>query len=84
MFRFDAYPMLRVDVMIDRIGQSKYISTMDLNKGYLQVPVEETSHSKTAFTTPFGLYGFITMPFGLQGAPATFQRLMDKICKCIH
>ena len=79
--RFDAYPMPRVDEMIDHIGQGKYISTLDLNKGYWQVPVEETSQSKTAFTTPFGLYEFITMPFGLQGAPATFQRLMDKILR---
>ena len=53
--RFDAYPMARVDEMIDRIGQGKYISTLNLNKGYWQVPVEETSQSKTAFTTTFGL-----------------------------
>ena len=79
LFRLDAYPMPRVDEMIDRIGQGKYISTLDLNKGYWEVPVEETSQSKTAFATPFGLYEFITMPFGLQGAPATFQRLMNKI-----
>ena len=54
--RFDASSMPRVDEMIDRIGQGKYISTLNLNKGYWQVRVQETSQSKTAFTTPFSLY----------------------------
>ena len=48
--------MPKVNEMIDCIGQGKYISTLDLNKGYWQVPVEETLQSKTAFTTLFGLY----------------------------
>ena len=70
----DAYPMPRVNDLIDRLGKSCFVSTMDLTRGYWQVPV---ARYKTAFTTPFGLYQFNVMPFGLQGAPATFQRLMD-------
>ena len=75
----DAYPMPRVDDMIDQIGGAKFISTLDLTKGYWQVPVAEKDREKTAFSTPFGLFQFTRMPFGLQGAPATFQRMVDRL-----
>ena len=75
----DAYPMPRIDELIDRLGGSKFITTLDLTRGYWQVPVAEADRHKTAFTTPFGLYQFKVMPFGLQGAPATFQRMMDRL-----
>ena len=71
--------MPRVDDLIDRVGQANYISTIDLTRGYWQVPVAVEDRSKTAFATPFGLYHFNVMPFGLVGAPATFQRLIDKV-----
>jgi len=77
----DAYPMPRIDEVIDRLGAASFISTMDLNRGYWQVPLSPESKTKTAFATPFGLYQFNVMPFGLQGAPATFQRLMDKVVR---
>ena len=75
----DAYPMPRIDNLIDRLGKAKYITTIDLTRGYWQVPVAEASRSKTAFTTLLGLFQFRVMPFGLHGAPATFQRMMDRL-----
>lgn len=63
--QFEAYLMPRVDDIIDKLGKAKYISTLDLTKGCWQVPLAEHSRAKTAFTTPFGLYEFVTMPFGL-------------------
>ena len=77
LWQADANPMPRVDDLIDRLGDAKFISTLDLSRGYWQVPVSKDAQAKTAFTTPYGLFQFRVMPFGLQGAPATFQRMMD-------
>ena len=79
--RYDAYPMPRVDELIDRLGSARFISMLDLSRGYWQVPVAEESRPMTAFVTPYGLYQFRMMPFGLSGAPATFQRLMDTVLR---
>ncbi len=81
MSKFDAYPMPRVDELLDRLGAARFYSTLDLTKGYWQIPLSPLSKEKAAFTTPFGLHQFVMLPFGLFGAPATFQRLMDKVLR---
>lgn len=43
--------------------------------------MREEDRAETAFTTPKGLYQFKVMPFGLSGAPATFQRMMDDMIR---
>jgi hypothetical protein len=48
-------------------------------KGYLQVPVKEEDIPKMAVITPFGLFEFTRMLFGLKNAGITFQRMMDQI-----
>ncbi len=78
---FDGYPMPRVDELLDRLGKARYISTLDLTKGYCQVPLVPSSREKTAFSTPSGHWQYRVLPFGLHGAPATFQRLMDVILR---
>ncbi len=82
--KFDAYPMPRVDELLDRLGTARFISTLDLTKGYWQIPLTRRSREKTAFSTPDGLFHFTTMPFGLHGAPAAFQRLMDQVLRPHH
>ncbi len=78
---FDGYPMPRVDELLDRLGRARYISTLDLTKGYWQVPLSKTAKPKTAFSTPNGHWQYRTLPFGLHGAPATFQRMMDIVLR---
>ena len=75
----DVYPLPRMDDVFDRITGAKYFSSLDLMSGYWQVPVAEADTSKTAFVTPDGLYKFVRLPFGLNNAPSTFQRLIDRV-----
>uniref|UniRef100_A0A9J7WVP0 ribonuclease H n=1 Tax=Cyprinus carpio carpio TaxID=630221 RepID=A0A9J7WVP0_CYPCA len=78
---FDGYPMPRVDELLERLGRARFISTLDLTKGYWQVPLTETAKPKTAFSTPTGHWQYRVLPFGLHGAPATFQRMMDIVLR---
>jgi hypothetical protein len=75
----DSFPIPRVDDLIDRVSNSVYLTKLDLRKGYYQCPLSESAKPLTAFVTPFGLYQFRVMPFGLRNAPATFQRLMNLV-----
>lgn len=76
----DAYPLPRIDSILDKLREARFISTLDLKSGYWQVPLKKESRPITAFTVPGkGLFQFRVMPFGLHSAGATFQRLVDRI-----
>ncbi|KAL7871425.1 hypothetical protein SRHO_G00064080 [Serrasalmus rhombeus] len=75
----DRYPLPRVDESLDFLVRGKFISTIDLARGYWQVGVEESSRPKTAFASHCGLFQFKVLPFGLCNSPATFQRLMNTV-----
>lgn len=77
--RRDSFPLPRIEETLDMVGKAKYFSTLDLASGYYQLGMAEADKEKTAFTSPFGLYEFNRMPFGLCNAPATFQRLMQSV-----
>lgn len=55
------------------------MSKFDLLKGYWQVPLTERAQEVSAFVTPESLYRCLVLPFGMKNAPATFQRLMNRV-----
>ena len=77
--RKDAYPLLRIDKLLDALGGAQYFSAIVLASAYNQVEVHPGDRHKTVFTTPMDLFEYNRMPFRLCNAPATFQRLMQMI-----
>jgi hypothetical protein len=74
----DVYPLPRIDDVIERLNGSQIFSKLDLRSGYFQVPLAPDERSKTAFTTPDGLWEFTRLPQGLKNSPSVFQRLMNQ------
>jgi transposase InsO family protein len=78
----DSYPLPRFDECVDTLHGQKYFCTLDLQSGYWQVPLKSTDdREKTAFLTKKGLFHFTVLPFGLCNAPATFERLMERVLR---
>ncbi|KAK3729189.1 hypothetical protein QZH41_008863 [Actinostola sp. cb2023] len=76
----DSYPLPVADSSFDALSGSQWFSMLDLSSGYWQVAMATEDRENTAFTTGSGgLYQFTVMPFGLVNAPATFERLMDRV-----
>ncbi len=75
----DKYPIPNVQDFTTRLHGCRVFSKLDLKKGYYQVKFEDNDICKTAVITPFGLWEFLRMSFGLRNAGQTFQQLMYQV-----
>lgn len=69
----------KIQDILNGLSKARWFTKLDLQSGYHQVQVAPEDRWKTAFKMRYGTYEFTVMPFGLSGAPATFQRIMQEI-----
>ena len=75
--RKDSYPIPRIDETLRTIAASKYILKVDVISAFHRICIKDSDEWKMAFNIRFGLYEWLVTPFGLIGAPATFQRYIN-------
>ena len=73
------YPLPRIDQIVDSTAGCETLSFLDAYSGYHQIRMKESDQLATSFITPFGMYCYVTMPFGLRNAGATYQRCMNHV-----
>ena len=73
------YPLPRIDDLFDKLQGAAIFTSIDLQSAYHQVRLKPEDVPKTAFTTPFGLFEYTVLSFGLTNAPATFQSVMNDV-----
>lgn len=75
-----AYPLQHMHSILSQLHQAKIISTIDMSEAFHQIPMDKDCQKYTAFAVEGkGLLEWTRMPYGLTGAPATFQNLMDQL-----
>jgi hypothetical protein len=73
------YPLPRIDQIVDSTAGCETLSFLDAYSGYHPIRMKESDQLATSFITPFGMYCYVTMPFGLRNAGATYQRCMNHV-----
>ena len=73
------HPMRTIEDVAARMPNATKFSTLDAKSGFWQIALDEDSSRRTTFSTPFGRYRFLRMPFGLSTASEVFQRAMEEL-----
>ena len=81
----DSYRIPSIEELIDMLGGSTWFATLDVSASYHQVEIDPQHRERTAFTVgPLGFFQYRRMPYGLTNAPATYQRMMEKVLAGVH
>lgn len=72
----DSFPLPRVEDMINKVGKTKFLSKLNMTKGFWQIPLDENSIFLAEFVTPHGHYQWKCMSLGFSGTHATFAKLL--------
>jgi hypothetical protein len=73
------FPLPRIDQIVDSTAGCELLCFLDAYSGYHQIKMKESDQLTTSFITPFGMYCYVTMSFGLRNAGATYQRCMQHV-----
>jgi hypothetical protein len=73
------FPLPRIDQIVDSTAGCETLLFLDAYSGYHQIKMKESDQLTTSFITPFGMYCYVTMPFGLRNAGATYQRCIQHV-----
>lgn len=73
----DCFPLPNMEDCVDNLGSARYVSKLDLLRGYWQVPLTFRASDISAFVTPDSFRPYTVMAFGMSNIPATFQRLIN-------
>jgi hypothetical protein len=73
----DRYPLPLIKETLNNLEGMKFFTKIDIISAFNNVRMKEGHEKLTAFLTRFGLFESLVMPFGLTGAPATFQRFIN-------
>jgi hypothetical protein len=73
------FPLPQIDQIVDSTAKCELLCFLDAYSGYHQIKMKESDQLATSFITPFGMFCYVTMPFGLRTTGATYQRCMQHV-----
>jgi len=79
--KHDRYPLPLIPETLRNLTEAKWLTKVDVVSAFHQIRMAKGEEHKTAFRTRFGSYEWLVCPFGLSGAPATFQRFINTLLR---